>query len=186
MIGDIIFHVLCLSFSALCAWSAIVSQGPARLVSILTGAVFLLAIAALWFLRWRSNRADYVTRHGLRIRRGRINRPTKIEVEIWTTVLLKHWQEHHPIDKVLGALKDHFVVFIDARKWSLWGRLVSGASTHRMAAIGLSKLPNGDPDYDHVRELFLHELSHKAVSPFLPWDEATHHDHFARTGLNAL
>lgn len=185
-LGDVIFHMLCLAMAALCAVGGFIAEGPGRWVSFATGIAFLGGIAALWVIRIISRRADYVTRNGLRIRVGKLNAPDRLTVEQWTLIVIEHWVRHYPDGEVRKALDGHFVVFGDKIKVSTLGRWMAGLTTDTASWVGLRTLSNGKPDFEYVRRLFIHELSHAAISPFIPWDEVTHHDEFARTGLNTL
>ena len=169
---DILTFGIAATAIALCALGAVVGQKlTAQLVSAGTGLTFLVCSAALVVMKVSAWSADFVTRRGIRVRFGSVNRPTLAQVEGWTDALLKKLRKRFIVTPELDGV---MVVFVDSDKMSVFGRWVRGYADGRVAVIGSTGTAG----------LFGHEVGHIALLRLgVEWDEAKQHAILAELGL---
>jgi hypothetical protein len=176
LVAPIGFTLVALVFGI---WGAIVGQDtPAKIISMLPALAGLVATAGLYFMRWHARRADFVTSQGMRVRLGRQNRPTKVQVERWLEWVIEFWSDHYPPRAVADAFDGFFMVFVDKEKLSAAGRFMRGYTTATASVIGY----NGNPAY--TESLAKHEPSHHVLDVMgIPWNEEIHHAIFLEKAL---
>lgn len=184
---------VCLISVALCIWGAVVALDiAAKCVSIATGVVFAAGPVVWYWMRRDYIRHDFQTIHGLFVRCGKENRPSKEHVEKWTDELLRFWPttelaKVYPLSgpDVARAVDGVWAIFYDEEK--LLVRRPGGAMGFvygyaRPTEIGIRRAPTiaGRPiDEAATRALFRHELSHVVVEKQVRiTGEAEHHKIF--------
>lgn len=174
--------LVCLLATGLCIYGAIVAKPiSAKVVSAVTGAVFLAGIALWYWIRWDYIRHDFQTLHGLFIRCGKINRPDKQLIEFWTEELMEFWS-HSELAKVY-MLAPSDIGRVIAGVWITFSDLekveVNRPGGIRGFVVGFARgtnivicLPKVGPaeigkirklEEEAIHALFKHELSHVIV-----------------------
>lgn len=186
--GDWLMSGILAAAAGLCVWGAVVAEGAGRAVSAATGLAFLGGTAVLIGIRWSASRADYVTPWGLRVRVGKLNKPSVLLVSSWEEWVVEQLSAEYPAPDLVAALDGLLVVFVDAPKLQLGalGRWVRGYADGQTAVVGLcgglSIAETGARSC--VRVLFGHEVGHNLLGRLgVPWAEEEHHAILARVGI---
>jgi len=200
---DIVLWVLGTAILGLCIFAAIkAGPVPAKVVSVATGVVLFLGLGpVVYWIKAARKKADYVTKHGVRVLVGAKNSPSKEAVEMWTSQAMAHWHTkrkwgteqdarsftyrdspYNPsIEDLLAAVFDATAIFHDEEKLSVLGRYVRGYSFGNDVAVGYRA------DLGYVETLFKHELSHVILfQAGVPLDEVVHHEIFTKTGAHLV
>jgi hypothetical protein len=190
---------ICLLAVGLCIWGLVAgtpveggSKVPMRIVLSLTAAVFAAGIPLWYWFRAIKRKFHYVTKHGIYVVMGKVNKPSKLEVEEWTDEVVEFWTDLEfesgakkgprklSKEEVENALQGLTIFFHDKEALSVLGRLVRGYSWGREIAIGYR------PDKPYIRSLVRHEESHPVLGENGEgWDEAYHHQTFTAVKLGA-
>ena len=186
--------LVCLLSAGLCTWGAVAAiDVPAKIVSAVTGLVFVLGIPVFYIVRGRRRTPNFETR-GMGVVWGTRNKPSKELVEMWVRGLIDFWlgknvmRTHAPDSAVTitqsmvdRALEGLLVIRYDADHFSFWGRMVRGYASGKTIGIGFK-----GEDMTYTASLFKHEVSHQILDVAgVLWDETRHHNVFLKTGLGA-
>jgi hypothetical protein len=174
---DLVFPIgLGIVGAVLCIVAAIKTTGIACAICIATGVVFLFPILAIYIMRWFSLKCDFVTKRGLRVRKGGKCQCEMDRIQLWEDEIVAFWSKFYTVN-----LEDAILVCKDLEKISIDGieRFYRGYSTGNSAVIGWRE---GDVAYTH--SLFRHEISHVIVTRAgVFYNEAAQHALFAEKGL---
>jgi len=170
---------VCLIASGLCVAGAFAApEVPAKVVSALTGCVFLSGIAIWYVIRGKSWKVAFTCSNGLKVSISHLNRPTKYDVERLLTFTTKFWVAHYPEKVIDNCFKDKWAIFIDEKKYSLYDRWVKGYSTENSVVVTY------DENTDVVARVFKHECSHQILTACgMPWDEKKQHEEMSSVGF---
>lgn len=204
---DLVFPILPSVVSmGLCVYASFLSEGPGRWISIATGIAFLsLGTLGYYWARYAYTHADYITEHGVYVVLGKINRPSKQEVENYTNKCIDFWttkslqKQDDPVvierEKVLEAIKNVRCFFYDKKIVGWAYKMIRGIQTkikfagvaYNNVQIVVSYWP--DVPQHGVPGIFRHEMSHVILGlNGYPAGENFgdgHHRIFSRVGLGA-
>lgn len=191
---------VCLGSAALCIWGAAAAGSTsAKAVSIATGVVFLAGPVIWYLLRWSYIKHDFQTVHGLFVRLGKVNRPTKDHMERWTDELVNFWPTtelakvyHFTGSDVAKAIDGVWVIFSDndrflvQRPGGVMGFVYGYARPNEIFIRNPPTVLGKPKDETATRLLFRHELSHVIVEKGTGIaNETKHHRIFKDVKLGA-
>jgi len=165
----------------------------ARMIATMVAVTAVAAVPVYYALfRLPALTPDF-TVHGLKVKLGKVNRPTQNEVDAWVKSVIDFWRvcaicsatvplHLHHSSKTLtfvfvakrSSLHNKLLVFHDKDHMTVFGRLVRGYAYEDVAVVGNYHVPN----------LTRHEVSHLILFAYgVPQEK--HHELFASTKLGA-
>jgi len=176
---DLIPIGIVLIIFSLCIFASFKAKGlPPKIISIVTGLVFLSAIPLLYLMRYNSLRSDYTTTFGMSVKVGKKNVCQQSLVDTWEQEITDFWQARFPNASLLNAFEGKYLICWDEEKFNPgWSdKFFKGYFTGKHLVIGYSK------DIKTVRKIYRHEMSHMFLASInYPWDK--HHGLFKSLGL---
>ena len=169
-IWDIVTIIVFIGSSGLFGFGTYKAEGIApKVISALTGLVFLVGLIVLIIIRKKAQSIDYITNEKLRVKLGKKNRPNNKIINQWEQELIVFWSRHYDINNIERAFRNSTCVFIDKKSITILGRKVCGYSLTNYAVIGFGIVA-------YVKGLFFHEMSHIILYHCDEgWNEKKHH-----------
>lgn len=164
----------------LCIWGILkTDKTVAKFICAITAAVFVLAIPAVYLMRYSSSKYDWGTFRGMRVVQGKLNKCEQSTVQSWENDLVGLWGKVMPLVTVVESLNKKYLICKDEERLSLEGveRFFRGYSTDAAAVIGWR-------DLAYAKSLYRHEVSHLILSySGVPYDESIQHQKMKEANL---
>lgn len=158
------------------------------MIYIIICLILIIFVSIILFFRFRKN-YDLKTKKGVRVKLSSKSKKIPInDFENWTNFLISFWSkkwEKNKIEKVISKVK----VFIYDEKYIVYSdRKLNGAAYPEKYKIEITTLNKDNIfDYNRVKSLFYHEMSHVIVEKaggFFAF-EKDHHKLFKEMKLGA-
>jgi Zn-dependent peptidase ImmA (M78 family) len=99
---------------------------------------------------------NFITKHNIRVKIGKFNRPSQQTVEDWTWDAIGFWKEHFNKDININNL---YAYFEDGQYIQYTRNKYQGIATYKSNG-NFSEIYIANGKYKEVKFVFLHELSH--------------------------